>query len=139
MDYVQIVLREGPVQPKILPHTLPEVVSIDAQFMAAPIKDMIATARLRLFGQTVRAGPEALVGRWRWMNGDTGRDLRYRPETWEELVFNDILERGLTEEHCYALRHWKRVTAWLPSGPQELPTEIKGPDGNFFKRKRDDD
>jgi len=85
--------------------------------------EIITAARLRLWGQVVRAGPKSLLGRMAEMTpASEARRRGVHPVTWSNAVRGDLDRMpGYREEECYVPNHWKNRCKTLRQGPMEIP------------------
>src|SRR5215475_3717571 len=86
-------------------------------FELADIGDKLAENRLRWFGHVMRMGDEDVVKEVRAL-GMVGKVRKGRPElTWDEVVRNDMKDRGLRKEMVGDRDEWRQAI--------RIPTLVK--------------
>jgi len=101
---------------------LPPRSSIDAVGGFPSMKDILRTARLRLYGQITRAGPYSFIGKWAHCTIAASNSTPRGPKApgWSNIVSGDLLDLGLNASHCFAMANWKELISYQPRGPRKI-------------------
>ena len=85
------------------------------------VADWLRTARLRLYGTVIRAGPSTILGKWAFATPSV-LDRRRGPrcEDWATQTAGDLESIDATPAECYALAYWKARIAYSPRGPRKI-------------------
>jgi len=103
---------------------IPSRAEAAAIFGEPRIEALLRTARLRLYGQAIRAGPYSFLGKWAHTSAEPGNVPRGpKKQNWSSLVYNDLHNSGLQTSQCYARNSWKKLIAYQPRGPTPILRE----------------
>ena len=94
---------------------------VDITLNQPNVADWLRTARLRLYGTVIRAGPSTILGKWAFATPSV-LDRRRGPrcEDWATQIAGDLESIDATPAECYALAYWKARIAYSPRGPRKI-------------------